>query len=74
MRAYVDIPYVALVLGAILAEARRPRTTLPLILLALAGLLRPEAWLFSFAYVAWRRDSGCCRSRPPRPCCGCSTT
>ena len=56
MRAYVDIPYAALVLGAILAEARRPRTTLPLILLALAGLLRPEAWLFSFAYVAWRRD------------------
>ncbi len=56
VRAYVDIPYAALVLGAILAEARRPRTTLPLVLLALAGLLRPEAWLFSFAYVAWRRD------------------
>jgi hypothetical protein len=56
VRAYVDIPYAALVLGAILAEARRPRTTLPLILLALAGLLRPEAWLFSFAYVAWRRE------------------
>jgi hypothetical protein len=56
VRAYVDIPYAALVLGAILAEARRPRTALPLILLALAGLLRPEAWLFSFAYVAWRRD------------------
>ena len=26
VRAYVDIPYVALVLGAILAEARRPQT------------------------------------------------
>jgi hypothetical protein len=26
------------------------------VLLALAGLLRPEAWLFSLAYVAWRRD------------------
>ena len=65
VRAYVDIPYVALVLGAILAEARRagapaarPRGggTLPLVLLALAGLLRPEAWLISLAYVAWRRD------------------
>ncbi len=56
VRAYVDIPYVALVLGAILAEARKPQTKLPLILLALAGLLRPEAWLLSLAYVAWRRD------------------
>ncbi len=57
VRAYVDIPYVALVLGAILAEARRPGTRVPLLLLALAGLLRPEAWLFSLAYVAWRRDA-----------------
>jgi hypothetical protein len=57
VRAYVDIPYVALVLGAILAEARRPRAGMsPLVLLALAGLLRPEAWLLSFAYVAWRRE------------------
>ena len=57
VRAYLDIPYVALVLGAILAEARRPGTRVPLLLLALAGLLRPEAWLFSLAYVAWRRDA-----------------
>ena len=56
VRAYVDIPYAALVLGAILAEARRSRTTVPLILLAFAGLLRPEAWLFSFAYLVWKRD------------------
>ena len=56
VRAYVDIPYVALVLGAILAEARGPKPRLTLTLLALAGLLRPEAWLLSFAYVAWRRD------------------
>jgi hypothetical protein len=26
------------------------------VLLALAGLLRPEAWLLSLAYVAWRRE------------------
>jgi hypothetical protein len=41
VRAYVDIPYVALALGAILAEARGPNPRLTLSLLALAGLLRP---------------------------------
>jgi hypothetical protein len=56
VRAYLDIPYVALVLGAILAEARGRGPRLSLVLLALAGLLRPEAWLFGFAYVAWKRD------------------
>ena len=56
VRAYVDIPYVALALGAILAEARGRGPRLPLVLLALAGLLRPEAWLFSLGYVAWKRD------------------
>ena len=53
-RAYVDIPYVALVLGALLVETRRPRAGAPVLgLLAMAGLLRPEAWLFSGAYVVW---------------------
>jgi hypothetical protein len=56
VRAYVDIPYVALALGAILAEARGPHPRTTLALLALAGLLRPEAWLLSLAYVAYRRD------------------
>jgi hypothetical protein len=56
VRAYVDIPYVALALGAILAEARGPHPRVTLSLLALAGLLRPEAWLLSLAYVAYRRD------------------
>jgi hypothetical protein len=52
-RAYVDIPYVALVLGALLVETRRPRAGAPVLaLLAVAGLLRPEAWLFSLAYLA----------------------
>jgi len=54
VRAYVDIPYLVLVLGALLVEARRPRAGLGVLaLLALAGLLRPEAWLFSAAYVAY---------------------
>ena len=53
-RAYVDIPYVALVLGALLVETRRPRAGAPVLgLLAVAGLLRPEAWLFSGAYLLW---------------------
>ena len=47
-RAYVDIPYLVLVLGALLVETRRPRAGLPVLaLLAVAGLIRPEAWLFS---------------------------
>jgi hypothetical protein len=53
-RAYVDIPFLALVLGALLVETRRPRAGAPVLaLLAAAGLLRPEAWLFSIAYAAW---------------------
>ncbi|MEA2316773.1 MAG: hypothetical protein QOD44_962 [Solirubrobacteraceae bacterium] len=53
-RAYVDIPYVALVLGALLVETRRTRAGAPVLaLLAVAGLLRPEAWLFSVVYLAW---------------------
>jgi hypothetical protein len=56
-RAYLDLPYIALVLGALVVEARRPRSGwAALALLGLAGLLRPEAWLFSAAYLfylAW---------------------
>jgi hypothetical protein len=51
VRAYVDVPYLLLVLGALLVESRRRRAGWPvLVLLALAGLLRPEAWVFSGAY------------------------
>jgi biotin transporter BioY len=50
-RAYVDLPYLALVLGALLVVERRRA---PFALLALAGLLRPEAWLFSVALAGWR--------------------
>ena len=53
-RAYIDIPFLVLVLGALLVETRRPRAGIPVLgLLAIAGLLRPEAWLFSAAYVLW---------------------
>jgi hypothetical protein len=51
VRAYADIPYMLLVLLALLVETRRPRAGGPVLaLLALAGLLRPEAWAFSGAY------------------------
>ena len=54
LRAYVDLPYIALCLGALAIETRRPRAGWPVLaLLALAGLLRPEAWLFSLAYLAY---------------------
>src|SRR5438309_10837700 len=59
VRAYVDVPYVLLVLSALLVESRRPRAGAPVLaLLALAGLLRPEAWAFSALYwlylVGWK--------------------
>ena len=61
VRAYLDLPFVVLCLAALLIEARRTRAGWPVLaLLALAGLLRPEAWLFSLVYLAWlafgRRD------------------
>jgi hypothetical protein len=54
LRAYVDLPYIALVLGALVIETRRPRAGWPVLALLIpAGLLRPEAWLFSLAYLAY---------------------
>ncbi len=51
VRAYVDVPYLLLVLAALIVETRRPRAAAPvLVLLALAGLMRPEAWVFSGLY------------------------
>ncbi len=51
VRAYVDVPYMLLVLCALLVETRKRRAGAPvLVLLALAGLLRPEAWAFSGLY------------------------
>jgi len=51
---YQDLPFAALVLGAVLLEAQRRRRGVPvLILLALAGLLRPEAWVLAGLYWLW---------------------
>jgi hypothetical protein len=51
LRAYIDLPYIALCLAALTIEAKRPRAGWPVLaLLVPAGLLRPEAWLFAAAY------------------------
>lgn len=73
VRAYVDVPYLLLVLSALLVESRRRASedrgdtagttgscARVCALLALAGLLRPEAWAFSGLYwlylMSWRRQ------------------
>jgi hypothetical protein len=53
-RAYVDVPFLAIVLWAASIEARTPRRGRPVMaLLAVAGLLRPEAWVLAGAYWLW---------------------
>ncbi len=62
VRAYVDVPYLLLVLSALLVESRtlrrdgRPAGAPVFALLALAGLLRPEAWAFSGIYWLYLID------------------
>lgn len=53
VRAYVDVPFLALVVWAAALAARGDRRS-PLVLLALAGLLRPEAWVLAGALALWR--------------------
>lgn len=54
LRAYIDLPYIALCLAALAVETQRPRAGWPVLtLLALAGLIRPEAWLFSIVYLGY---------------------
>src|SRR5215204_1495157 len=54
LRAMFDLPFYLLVFGAALLELRRPRAGWPVVaLLALAGLLRPEAWLLGGVYWLW---------------------
>jgi len=53
-RGYIDIPYLALILWAAALEVERPRRGRDVwILLTLAGLLRPEAWLLAGLYGLW---------------------
>ena len=53
-RAYVDVPFLALVLWAAALEAQQPRRGRSVMtLLVVAGLLRPEAWVLAGAYWLW---------------------
>jgi 4-amino-4-deoxy-L-arabinose transferase-like glycosyltransferase len=54
LAAYQDIPFVLLVLWALLVEIRTPRRGWPVLaLLTLAGLLRPEAWILAGLYYLY---------------------
>jgi hypothetical protein len=61
VRGYIDIPYMAMIVWAGALEAARPRRgTSVFILLAAAGLLRPEAWALAglyFLWMSWRATS-----------------
>ncbi|MDO9357027.1 MAG: glycosyltransferase family 39 protein [Solirubrobacteraceae bacterium] len=53
-RGYIDTGFLAFVIWAAVLEVQKPRRGLaPLILLGLAGLLRPEAWLLAGIYWLW---------------------
>jgi hypothetical protein len=55
VRGYIDIPYLAVVVWAAVVEARAPRRrpVVVLVLLAAAGLMRPEAWVLAGLYWLW---------------------
>lgn len=52
-RAYVDAPFLALVVWAAVLAAEGRSATGPMALLVLAGLLRPEAWVLGGLYWLW---------------------
>lgn len=53
-QGYLDISYVALIVWALVLEVERPRRgTVVLLTLAVAGLLRPDAWVLSGVYWLW---------------------
>jgi hypothetical protein len=53
-RGYIDIPYLAFVVWAAALETERPRRGVPVfVLLTMASLMRPEAWLLMGMYWVW---------------------
>jgi hypothetical protein len=61
---YQDLPFAALVVGAVLLEARRHRRGVAVLaLLALAGLLRPEAWVLAGLYWLYLWPAATMRER-----------
>jgi hypothetical protein len=74
VRAYIDIPFMAFVLWAAVLEYQRPRRGgVVWVLLAAAGLLRPEAWALLGLYWLWLSFGGRLypeEDRPPAPSWG----
>jgi hypothetical protein len=53
-QGYLDLTYIALIVWATALEIERPRRGTPVFaLLALAGLLRPDAWVLGGVYWLW---------------------
>jgi hypothetical protein len=53
-QGYLDISYIALIVWAVVLEVERPRRGWPVLaVLALAGLLRPDAWFLAAVYWLW---------------------
>jgi hypothetical protein len=53
-QGYLDITYIALIVWATALEVERSRRGTPVfVLLALAGLLRPDAWVLGGVYWLW---------------------
>ena len=55
VKAFVDMPFVTLVVwaGVLAAAPGQQRRVAVLVLVGLAGLLRPEAWLLALLWWAW---------------------
>ena len=78
LRAYLDIPYTVLLLGAGLsALSGRTAATRTMVLLTFAGLLRPEAWAVGWRLLVVPRLDQSSHRSPARPSGGrvrrCST-
>ena len=69
-QGYLDLTYIALIVWATALEVERPRRGTPvLLLLAAAGLLRPDAWVLAGVYwlwCAWPARAALRRAVPPR--------
>lgn len=64
VKAFVDMPFVTLVVWAgVLAAAPGPPRVAVLVLVGLAGLLRPEAWLLALLWWAWSTRGAPARER-----------
>jgi hypothetical protein len=63
-QGYLDISYIALLVWAVALEVEKPRRgAVVFLLLAAAGLLRPDAWVLSGVYWLWCAWPGHAKNR-----------